>query len=314
MFVSSSLVRNFSSTSIKNQSLYTFKKQLDEFIYFNNLSSQWKPLVYRQRNADTLISLNALDKNNNPILPRSYPGIPSKRKLIKFINYLIKPEEIVLLRSNLNDLFKIRLNKVTNEKYLDQSIINYFLYKSYEIDPSSKLFQDNLMWLDQINENDSVFGVKNLECIGFIRYFIMKNNNDLLNYNDWFQKKMNHWIQKSKINENGSILYNAVCVIASNGTDKKALSNLENLTKDKTYKVYQNSNYQQYDHVYSILSALKNINEADAINTRFEKFLSDVQILKADQKSTYELLSEIQPLKQDDTKIDLESEQSNNDA
>lgn len=305
-FTTSAISRNSNSNS--KQSLYSFKSQLDDYIYFHSLSSQWRPYVYRQRNADKLVSLNSVDKKKHPITPKKYPGIPSLKKLVKFIDLLVKSDEVKDLRNSLDDLFKIRITKKINKnysnsgKYLQPDVISQFLYKSYQIDP--KLFSENLLWIDQINEKDSIWCTKNTEAVAFVRSMIIKSsylNNSKLDFN-WFNEKLNHWICKSNMNEQGSILYNASSIIASVYSNSltsnlKALENLDNLTKDRVFTVKPNTDYQQYDHAFSIISALKDASLTEIgkenlklveLVERWSTFLSDVEKLKGDSVSNYE--------------------------
>lgn len=298
-----------SSTSIGPTSLYTFKKQLDDYIYYHSLSSTWRPYVYRKRNADYLISKNALDKNNNPLIPQKFPGIPSKKKLTKFISLLLTIDEVKLLRDSLDNLFKIRTckDKKKNIKYLEPSILNQYLYKSFQLD--YKLYSENLMWLDQINENDSIWSVKNTEAVAFLDSLLIKYNynlNNEINF-DQFNKKLNHWIKKSKLSDNHSILFNSSSIIASIysnslSSNEIALNNLDKLTRNKVYNIKSDiSDYLQYDHAYSIISALKDAsiatNEAkenqqlQTLVSRWNKFLNDVETIKGNNKSTYELIN-----------------------
>ncbi|KAG0688270.1 hypothetical protein C6P40_001183 [Pichia californica] len=315
----STATANAASSSSSPTSLYSFKSQLDDYIYFHSLSSQWRPLVYRQRNADVLTSLNALDKKNHPLIPLKYPGVPSQKKLTKFISLLLTTDELNIIRKSLDDLYKIRItkkkfnnsskdndknnnnNKNNNYgKYLEPSIINQFLYKSYELNP--KLFNSNLVWVDQINEKDSVWSVKNTEAVSFIRSMIIKSNfskNNNINLNSMIEK-MQHWIKKSNMNENGSILYNSSIIIASiysNVLNENLiyLNNLDNLTKDKVFTVKPDTDYLHYDHAYSIISALKDASiksendQLKSLVSRWDNFLSDVEKLKgSNDLSTYE--------------------------
>lgn len=315
-FASSATSRNGSSSS-SSSSLYAFKSQLDEYIYYHSLSSQWRPLVYRQRNAEVLTSLNAVDKKNHPLVPRQYPGVPSKKKLIKFISLLLTPEEVKLLRSSLDELSKIRISKKGNRKndassskkksnqgkYLDPSVLNEFLYKSYELD--SKLFTENLVWADQIREEDSVWSVKNTEAVAFVRSMIIKTLFPVdpeINFKA-MSEKMQHWVAKSGMSEKGSILYNASLVIASVYSNSlkensTALNHLDDLTKNKVYTVKPDTEYMQYDHAYSIICALKDASKHEnaegnaqlaGLVSRWDSFLADVQKLKGNETlSTYE--------------------------
>lgn len=330
----SSQIRRFTTSkiSLNSNSLYSFKTQLDDYIYFHSLSSQWRPLVYRQRNADVLTSLNALDKKNHPLVPLKYPGVPSKKKLIKFISLLLTIDEVKILRNSLNELFKIRVTKKKNQKniknpnfgkYLEPSIINEFLYKSYELD--LKLFNENLIWLDQINENDSIWSVKNTECVAFIRSMIIKTNknnkNDKINFNSMIEK-MQHWIKKSNMKEEGSILYNSSLIIASIysnvlNENLSYLNNLDKLTRNKVYTVKPNTDYLQYDHAYSIICALKDAsNTENASNNeqlknlvkRWDNFLTDVEKLKNDTPSTYERFLKTEAKKAEELETKQESE------
>ncbi|TID30583.1 hypothetical protein CANINC_000828 [Pichia inconspicua] len=276
-------------------SLYAFKKQLDEFLYFHSLSSQWKPAVYRKRNADMLTSLNALDKNHHPIVPREYPGIPSKKKLVKFISLLVNPEEISLIRQTLDGLFKVRLSKDKKLKYLDPSILNQFLYKSFQF--NHDIYTKNLIWLDQIDPNDSVWSVKNTEAVAFVNAYLVKiiPKYTYAQYNE----KLTYWIKKAQLDPQHSILYNAASLIAGTYGDSKtdleafntAFKNLDNLTREKVYQVKPNTDYLQYDHAYSILSALKEAAEVNKelqpLVDRWSKFFTDVETIK-DQPSSYE--------------------------
>lgn len=279
-------------------SFYAFKKQLDEFLYFHSLSSQWKPAVYRKRNADMLTSINALDKNHHPIVPREYPGVPSKKKLVKFISLLVNPEEVSLLRQTLDGLFKIRLSKDKKLKYLDPSILNQFLYKSFQF--NHDIYTKNLIWLDQINPNDSVWSVKNTEAVAFVNSYLVKIIPQFT-YSQ-YNKKLEYWIKKAQLDPTHSILFNASSLIAGtygksddSQTDIEAFNtafkNLDNLTSEKVYIVKPNTDYLQYDHAYSILSALR---EAAQVNSqlqplvdRWNKFFTDVEAIK-DQPSSYE--------------------------
>lgn len=309
MFKPSSIRSFTSSSSSSSSSLYSFKKQLDEFIYFKNLSSTWTPYVYRKKNSDYLTSLNAVDKKNHPITPREYPGIPSKKKLTKFISLLKSTDEINNLKISLDELFKIRVSNnnknKSKSKYLEPSIINQYLYKCFQLD--YKLYKDTLIWLDQINENDSIWSVKNTEALAFIQSMIIKNNfplNNEINFTK-FNDKLNYWINKSKLDKNQSILFNASSIIASiysNELSNNSISvnNLDNLTKDKVYTVKSNTDYLQYDHAYSIISALKDASEISKdvklmeIVNRWTPFLNDVETLKnnAQLKSSYQLFNE----------------------
>ena len=311
-FATSAISRNNSSIS-KGSSLYAFKSQLDDYIYYHSLSSQWRPLVYRQRNAEVLTSLNAVDKKNNPLVPRQYPGVPSKKKLIKFISLLLTAEEVKLVRSSLEELFKIRISNKTKRngstkkdanqgKYLDPSVLNEFLYKSYELD--SKLFTENLVWADQIKEEDSVWSVKNTEAVAFVRSMIIKTlfpANPEVNFQA-MTEKMKHWVAKAEMSETGSILYNASLVAASVYSNSlkensTALNNLNALTRNKVYTVKPQTDYMQYDHAYSIISALKDAskheyaeNNAQLLElvSRWNSFLADVENMKQNTPSTYE--------------------------
>ncbi|ODQ47772.1 hypothetical protein PICMEDRAFT_71804 [Pichia membranifaciens NRRL Y-2026] len=313
-FATSAISRNSSSSSSssKSSSLYAFKSQLDDYIYYHSLSSQWRPLVYRQRNAEVLTSLNAVDKKNNPLTPRQYPGVPSKKKLIKFISLLLTAEEVKLVRSSLEELSKIRISSKTRKgstkkdsnkgKYLDPSVLNEFLYKSYELD--SKLFTENLVWADQIREEDSVWSVKNTEAVAFVRSMIIKTSfpaNPEVNFQTMVEK-MKHWAAKAEMSETGSILYNASLVVASVYSNSlkensTALNHLDALTKNKVYTVKPQTDYLQYDHAYSIISALKDAskheyaeNNAQLLElvSRWSTFLADVENLKQNTPSTYE--------------------------
>lgn len=303
------------ANSTPSTSLYAFKKQLDDYIYYHSLSSTWRPYVYRKRNADFLISKNALDKNNHPLIPLSYPGTPSKKKLTKFISLILTIDEINLLKTSLNELFKIRIpskktlnGKKVNTKYLEPSIINQFLYKSFELD--YKTYSKNLMWLDQINEKDSIWSVKNTECIAFLNSLLVKDNfssNNDINFENQFNKKLGHYVQKADLDPKKSILFNASSIIASiysNNLNSNlgSLTNLDNLTNNNVYSVKPNTDYLQYDHAYSIISALKDASlstpeakdnaKLQEVVQRWSTFLNDVKAIKGNTSSTYELLSQ----------------------
>lgn len=237
-----------------------------------------------------LTSLNALDKKHHPIVPKEYPGVPSKKKLTKFISLLVHPDEITLLRQTLEGLFKVRLSKDKKLKYLDPSILNQYLYKSFQL--NHDIYTKNLIWLDQINAQDSVWSVKNSEAVAFVNAYLVKTVPD---YNfEQYSKKMEYWIKKADLDPTHSILYNASSLIAStygNATNDAAFQNLDTLTKEKVYHVRPNTEYLQYDHAYSIISALKDATQIDArllpLVERWNDFLSQVEAIK-DQPSSYE--------------------------
>lgn len=326
-FASSTLVASSSTTATSSgpTTLYSFKKQLDEYIYFNNLSSSWTPYVYRKKNADYLTSLNAVDKKNHPITPREYPGIPSKKKLTKFISLLKSSEEINVLRLSLDELFKIRVSKLKNKKnnkYLEPSIVNQYLYKCFQLD--YKLYAENLVWLDQIDEKDSVWSVKNTEAVAFIQSLIIKFNHPLNNEINFekFESKLSHWINKANLDKEHSILYNASSIIASvysNSleSNQTALTNLDNLTKEKVYSVKPETDYLQYDHAYSIISALKEAStvaqneKLSSLVARWEPFIKSVESIKGETKSSYELFLENPAIivKSNDTAEPMKSEE-----
>lgn len=276
-------------------SLYAFKQQLDAFIKFHSLSSQWRPLVYRPRNADQLTSMNAVDKFNRPLTPQKYPGTPSQAKFEKFVKLLVDPEEVRLLRSSFKDLFKLRLsNKGKKDiKYIKPSMINMFLYKSFAL--NYKLYSENLLFLNQVCEEDSVWSVKNTEAVAFLTSMLLKYNPQLVTY-DQFNKKLQYYIKRANLDPSKSILFNASSLIASiysGKIDNNALDNLDKLTSERVYKVREGAPYLEYDHAYSILTALKeaaNVAQDEKLNNILERwngFLNDVAQIK-DIESAYE--------------------------
>lgn len=286
--------------------LYAFKKQLDEYIYYNNLSSTWAPYVYRKKNGDHLTALNAVDKKNHPILPREYPGIPSKKKLTKFISLLMTPEEVSLLRGSLDELFKIRTSRDKTKKhtkYLEPSILNQYLYKCFELD--YKLYSESLAWLDTIDAKDSVWSVKNTEAVALMQAMLVKNNhatNPIYNFERW-SAKLQHWVNKASLEKSHSILYNAASITASiysNAlpSNAESVEALDKLTLEKVYTVKEGTEYLQYDHAFSIISALRDAatDSGDAkvqeLAGRWDTFVADVSKLKGDVKSSYELFLE----------------------
>lgn len=288
--------------------LYAFKKQLDEYIYYNNLSSTWAPYVYRKKNADRLTAMSPVDKKNHPITPKEYPGIPSKKKLTKFISLLVNTEEVSLLRTSLEELFKIRTSKdktKKNTKYLEPSILNQYLYKCFQLDYT--LYSESLAWLDTIDAKDSVWSVKNTEAVALVQAMLIKNNNatnPVFNY-ERFNRKLQHWISKASLEKSHSILYNAASITAatySNALTSKdaqeSIIALDKLTNEKVYSVKPRTDYLQYDHAYSIISAFKDAAEKSGdekvkeLAGRWSGFLNEVEQLKGETKSSYELFQE----------------------
>lgn len=259
--------------------------------------------------------MNAVDKHNQPLAPKQFPGIPSKEKFARFISLLLTVDEVKSLRGSIHDLSKIRVCKPKRAsgtaaeaaatkghdgvKYLDPSIINQYLYKSFQLD--SKLYSENLMLLDQLSEKDSVWAVKNTEAVAFINSMLIKFNydsNNSINF-DQFISKLQYWMHKANLKVENSILFNSSAIIAavysrSLDADSVYLKNLDSLTAEKVYSIRPHATYLQYDHAYSIISALKdaaavaNNEKLSQLVARWDTFLLDVEKLKGDASSSYE--------------------------
>ncbi|QPG74375.1 hypothetical protein FOA43_001702 [Brettanomyces nanus] len=283
------------SVSGTEQTLYSIKQQVDEYVYARSLPKKWKPIVYRQKNADLLTSLDVADSEGRPILPKKYPGIPSKRRFVHFINQLILPEEL--------EAVKKTLSKVDRHApdFLAPSMINALLYKSAEFG----LFGEDLTFVYNLQNyrSQKIFGPRNIEAIILLRTLQAKQSGvtDL----DWAYRKLHHIFKHNKATEKETALIKAsqLCLFtqlllnraAENTTvspkDEQILNNkikkaLESFSEkfvpyevNAEKEILEPSNsFDKWQHAYAILKLLQsNVSSLpEKSQSQFQKMTTDI--------------------------------------
>lgn len=193
----SSQLRTFSScakrlleqgTNNSENSVYQIKDQVDDYIYRKSLGKKWIPLVYRQKNADRLISMNAADSEGRPIVPRSLPGVPSEVKFINFINNILVEGELEDVQKTFDKAEKKALEILT------PAVINAFLYKSAEFG----VFGPKLSWLYGLlnYKKENHFGPRNIEAIILLR--AIEARQCKITSMNWVYRRLRHAFKHNK--------------------------------------------------------------------------------------------------------------------
>lgn len=274
---------------------YAFKALLDEFVYYHSLSAPLRPLVYRSRNSERLLSERANDKMGRPLVPRVFPGTPSSKKTAKFISILQKKEELEHFKTTLAGLTNIEIkSKKTNLKtpWIKPSVINAFLYKSFQLNTLG----NGLSFINSL-ENYKL-SPRNVEAITLIRYMLISK--DPKKYSSsWFEEKQNSLKTRAELPEFGSALLNVAelaCQLKLNTVQEGTLARAKEVITKFNADALTGDEFIKYDHSYSIIMALKEASKGNtsseivAIVSQLEPFIAKAQEIKGTQQSTFETL------------------------
>lgn len=275
---------------------YAFKALLDEFVYYHSLPAPLRPLVYRTRNSERLVSERANDKSGRPLVPRVFPGTPSAKRTAEFISHLDRREELDHFRTTLTGLTNIEIkSKKTNTKtpWMKPSVVNAFLYKSFQLGTLGS----GLNYIDSLGNYK--WSPRNVEAITLIRY--MQISRDSSKYTrGWFEEKQASLRTRAALPEFGSALLNVVelaCQLRLGAANEATVARCREVAA-KFPQGTTSSEYVNEDHAYSIIMALKeaslgsNSGEIVAIVSQFEPYLAAVEALKKDTPSTLQQLQQ----------------------
>ncbi|VEU22960.1 DEKNAAC104227 [Brettanomyces naardenensis] len=317
-------VRNLASASSSSGNataagpFYAIKDQVDQYIYARSLPRKWKPVVYREKNADLLTSLDAVDNDGRPIVPRKYPGIPSKTKFARFIDDLLLPEELNAVKETISKMDKYAVD------FFAPSVINSLLYKSAEFGTFGRdlTFVYNL----QNYRSENVFGPRNIEAIILLRA-IQAEQYQITDLN-WVYRKLRHVFKHNQRAEKETLLIYAsnLALLRQIELNRKSSSQsfsekeqailakkidkvVEALNKkieDPVYKFNTEEelkdaakNFDRWQHAYSILKLLqRNLDESQVeVGKKILPFLEHVEKLQEAAKIDESLLARLEKIK-----------------
>lgn len=271
---------------------YAFKATLDEFVYYHALSAPQRPLVYRSRNSERLLSERANDKMGRPLVPRVFPGTPSLKKTAKFISLLKTREELDHFRTTLAGLANVEVkSKTTKRAWLKPSVVNAFLYKAYGVGALGSA----LTYVHSL-ENYKM-APRNAEGVALIRYAQIASG-DAKYTKTWFAAKQASMRAWTGLPEFGSALLNVAelaCQLRLGAVDAATLARVQKVVAHFDTKV-TTTDFSTQDHAYSIVQALFEAAEGNtsseivALRAQLAPYVAGVEAIKGDEKSTFEIL------------------------
>lgn len=272
---------------------YAFKAQLDEFVYFTQLSKPLRPFVYRAKNADRLLSQRGSDKNGRQLVPRTYPGVPSNVRTAQFIGLLQQPEELAHFRTTLAGLaqIKIKTAKGARVSWMKPSVIDAFLVKSAQMG----CLGDSLAFVNTLAEYR--YTPRNAETITLLRYFALNEESHNL---EWFARKTAQLKKNAGLNEFGSALMPFVELAAQlkfGAVSAATVANAKQVVAKFRADLVHGDDFANYDHAYSIIKTLMSAAEGNpqpeivALLAPLQPFVANVEAIKPhDVQSTFEKL------------------------